>query len=1211
MFEKKTITRLSLATLGALTCVVARTQQQPSPNVTVLPLARSLTAAQPIPTGYPVDPRATALMSRFGSLVAAARAQADAAGPVSAPVPRALDGGAARPGGTSGAKTRSAFSRGVAVAQPTPAPSLFEAQMRPGGTLRALRARGGGVLQTAVAGNDAAGRLETVRSFFRTRRTLLGLADPEAELVPKSSFIGSLGMTHLRFEQRFRNLPVWKSELIARLDKSGNLVAVDGAYAPTPTKVPSQPVLDAAQGAATARVAHDLSAAELLAPPRLVIYTDEGRPARLAWEVKLGDSPADRWSVLVDASTGAILTSVSLVQSQSIAGTGLDLHGVQQPLNVWLDNGTYSMIDTSKQMFNPALDPMLPDPASGTLFIADRANTTDSLFYVQSNQANGPWLADGVSAALNLSAAYDYYLSHYGRNSLDGLGSSLFAYVRFDVGYRNAYFDGSTQTMTFGDGEPFAGALDVVAHELTHGVVDNTAGLIYQDQSGALNEALADIFGEMTEASVNGAPDWLIGTDLSSPFRSMENPELFGDPSRMSDFLVTTQDSGGVHTNSGIINHAYYLLAEGLPNAIGIADAERIFYRALTTMLVARSEFVDARIACIQAAEDLFGVGSPQAVRTEEAFDAVEIFDVPTNPSPGPVPPVSGDDSTLFVFYDQGSGSDYLGRREDALGDPSQGVFLSGAGVVRAQPSVSGDGELGVYVDATNDLCLILTSTPSSEQCTGFPGLIHSVAMAPDGNSFAVTFIDPQGKVENEINILDIGSGTTQTIPLVAPTPDGDFSIQVLEADAMDFSSDVRYLFYDAFNQIDYANGSSVGSWSIYGYDLTTGATFSLVSPVYGFDIGYPNIGQTNDFRIVFDARSSSTGQNTVYAADLLTGAIATVASTQDFSEPVYTGDDAGIVFSEVDGGAPTGASLYLQPMSSDGITPSGSSTLWLQDADFATVYRRGVFSPSAAVDLNVSGTLAPTVATTGASVTLDFTVTNQGPDDASGVTLTIVVPQGADALAGSPECALAGNQLEITCDFQSIAASAQATASFSFVAQQRGKMTFALSAIAQENDSDTSNNASFAQLTVANQAPTVLVSPTNGTVTAGNFYSQNVAPGFSDPEGDALTFTASGLPTSLSISSSGMISGTVTNSDVRSTPYVVSVTATDSFGDSVNSSFTLTVSAPPPPPSSGGGGGGAAGLFMLLLLLVPSVVRYRPWWRGPPKWSRKAARSV
>ena len=214
----------------------------------------------------------------------------------------------------------------------------------------------------------------------------------------------------------------------------------------------------------------------------------------------------------------------------------------------------------------------------------------------------------------------------------------------------------------------------------------------------------------------------------------------------MSQFINTTQDHGGVHLNSSIINHAFYLLAQGLTGAIGLIDAERIFYRTLTTKLVAGSEFIDARLGAITSAEELFGVNSNQAQRTIEAFDAVEIFDAPPTPTPQPFPEVTGPDATILGFFDSQIGSFFLGRREDAQGDPFQGSFLSDFPINPTRPSVTGDGTLVSFIDSVDDQCLIPTDGSTQEQCLGFPNSFFSVTMSSDGNRFAMVLLDQFGR---------------------------------------------------------------------------------------------------------------------------------------------------------------------------------------------------------------------------------------------------------------------------------------------------------------------------------------------------------------------------------------------------------------------------------------------------------------------------------
>jgi thermolysin len=202
-----------------------------------------------------------------------------------------------------------------------------------------------------------------------------------------------------------------------------------------------------------------------------------------------------------------------------------------------------------------------------------------------------------------------------------------------------------------GDGRSFnflAGSLDVVAHEWTHGVTDFTSNLIYQDESGALNEAFSDIMGAAIEffyqpaGSGRDQADWLIAEEvyLLPPgyLRSLNNPVAGGEPDHYSllRFIGTPFDDGGVHVNLTIATHAFYLAVAGGQNRVSritvpgvgmsnIERIERIFYRAFTTLMGPNSQFSDARRATLQAASDLFGAGSNERAQVELAWTAVGV----------------------------------------------------------------------------------------------------------------------------------------------------------------------------------------------------------------------------------------------------------------------------------------------------------------------------------------------------------------------------------------------------------------------------------------------------------------------------------------------------------------------------------------------------------------------------------------------------------
>jgi Zn-dependent metalloprotease len=243
---------------------------------------------------------------------------------------------------------------------------------------------------------------------------------------------------------------------------------------------------------------------------------------------------------------------------------------------------------------------------------------------------------------------YDFYHQVFGRNSLDGQGMRLDGVVHYGSGFENAFWDG--QRMVFGDGDGqvftrFTRSLDVIAHELAHGVTEFTAGLEYHKQSGALNESMSDVFGSLVKQWRKHhdatSADWLIGNDVFTPaiagdaLRSLKAPgeaydnALIGkdpQPRHMSDFKVLPDtrfgDNGGVHINSGIPNHAFYLAAVAM-GGNAWDDAGHIWYESLTKNCGPQAQFQDFADATVAVAGRLFGASSLQQKAVRDAWRQV------------------------------------------------------------------------------------------------------------------------------------------------------------------------------------------------------------------------------------------------------------------------------------------------------------------------------------------------------------------------------------------------------------------------------------------------------------------------------------------------------------------------------------------------------------------------------------------------------------
>ncbi|MFE7751946.1 NPP1 family protein [Streptomyces sp. NPDC057428] len=236
--------------------------------------------------------------------------------------------------------------------------------------------------------------------------------------------------------------------------------------------------------------------------------------------------------------------------------------------------------------------------------------------------------ADADDAYDQSGVVYNFFKDKFGRNSIDGSGMALKSYVHYDTGFQNAYWNGSS--MTYGDGML---SQDVSGHEMTHGVTEHTAGLQYSFESGALNESISDFFGEMTERAAKGKNDWLVGSDMEvmGPLRSMSDPTVYGDPRHMSAYLETCSDHGGVHTNSGIPNYAFYRMSV----LLGPDTTTDILWRALTQYLSPTSTFADAEAAMVTAASDIHGPNSPQTSVTNSVWTN-EVGITPSTPDPRP-----------------------------------------------------------------------------------------------------------------------------------------------------------------------------------------------------------------------------------------------------------------------------------------------------------------------------------------------------------------------------------------------------------------------------------------------------------------------------------------------------------------------------------------------------------------------------------------------
>jgi len=260
------------------------------------------------------------------------------------------------------------------------------------------------------------------------------------------------------------------------------------------------------------------------------------------------------------------------------------------------------------------------------------------------NVKQGPEVGEAYDYSGN---TYKFYREVCNRNSVDGRGMRLDSTVHYGQQYDNAFWNGTQMVYGDGDGvvfQRFTIAMDVIGHELTHGVTQYSAALDYQDQSGALNESVSDVFGSMVKQYALGQTvdkaDWLIGAGLftadvsgkalrsmKAPGTAYDDPKIGKDsqPADMDSYIDTSSDNGGVHTNSGIPNHAFYLIATEL-GGYSWEKAGKVWYTVLTTMAQHDSNFSNFAKMTIQAAGNLYGQGSTEQKAFQKGWSQVKVI---------------------------------------------------------------------------------------------------------------------------------------------------------------------------------------------------------------------------------------------------------------------------------------------------------------------------------------------------------------------------------------------------------------------------------------------------------------------------------------------------------------------------------------------------------------------------------------------------------
>lgn len=838
-----------------------------------------------------------------------------------------------------------------------------------------------------------------------------GIARPDAEFVAKRTEVDEQGNWHVRLEQVFQSVPVYGAELIAHT-KNGAFELLNGRYFPTPrlaTIVPAVSKENAVQKVAQhiGSVKTTWTSEERLlvggqeVTTELVVYHHAHNldAEVLAWHIVIYPDLLHRKVYFVNAGTGAIIhhfdhtcnmgggdrceghatehqpTAISTTSTTEALGgpvtaSGLDLKNVSRTFGAWMEGATTYLEDAGQPMFNPGASQMPSNPV-GVIVTLDAQNTSPEVqnTFKYALVTSGSLVfnnKNAVSTHWNAIQSYDYYRTVHGRNSIDGAGSnilSLFNVAESDgSSMGNAFWNGAAMWYGNGDATFFelARGLDVGGHEMTHGVIEKTANLEYQYESGALNESFADVFAVCIDRD-----EWKIGEDVVRPgsttnncLRDLQFPNngTPSQPKQVSEQYQGTQDNGGVHINSGIPNRAFYLFASNA--AVGLDKAEKVYYKALRDYLVKSSKFVDCRIAVLQAANDLYG--SAVANAAADAFTTVGIVGSQGGNYLGELAVNPGVDLILCNTIN-GQNLDLAVSSGTILGT----LYDQG---VASRPSVSDNGQQVVFV---NDEGHII-GMDLSYNGPNINFQSYELSLSPEWRSAAISkdgrFLAGLTTIENNrIYVFDLADplGSSKTFFLYNPTySTGQITGEVRYADVLEFDYSGEYLMYDAYNELDNGQGEDLSYWDIgflqfwenndfAGQDPFISKLFSGLPP--NSSVNNPAFARNAPYVMAFDYFDGLDNTYNILGANTETGDVDYIVSNNgELGWPNYNRLDNAVLYQRTAGAT---RNLYLRTVDAARIQGQGTPVNLIQNRDWGVWFANG--NRSLMVDTDAPSTTA------------------------------------------------------------------------------------------------------------------------------------------------------------------------------------------------------------------------------------------------------------
>lgn len=826
---------------------------------------------------------------------------------------------------------------------------------------------------------------------------LYKIKNPSSEFLITDKNIALQSNEHIKLQQYYKGIKVQGAELRAHA-KNGVIELINGLSYPTPEISITSRSIGEEQAIEKAKTEigyfiplkeeHSKLIGMQQISAELVIYHAEknANKEKLSYRVTVFPNLREKWVLYIDAIDGTVIHKYkdscqffhdhnhvtkhnSLIDNGPLTANETDLGGRNVNLNVYEEGGVYYLLNVSEKMFNSNLSDLPNEPVGGILTL-DALNTSpqnDDFVIDHVTDNNNIWNNPiATSAHSNATIVYSYFEDNFTRLSFDNKGGTIYSMINVSEedgkGMDNAFWNGVA--MFYGNGDqafnkPLAAALDVAAHEFSHGVIQHEANLEYENESGALNESFADIFGVLVDRN-----DWTLGEDIvnknifkTGALRSLADPHNGGNslndngwqPRHVNERYQGKEDNGGVHINSGITNYAFYLFANN--TNVGLARAEKIYYKALSEYLVSTSGFAELRLSIEQSIKDIHGNNTGILNAFNNAFDAVGITSTGSSlPTGEPEIFQANQGQDFVIWYNENAGQMNIRTVSSQVNN-----IISNRGLYNT-PSASDDGSIIAFIGLDQKMYALTidwTNGNVEEILIEDQTKWRNVAISKDGTKIAAV----DGSLEtndftHEIFVFDFVSRSSRWFELTNPTTaQGVSTGDVLFADALEWDHSGEYVMYDASNQIislfndpfNYWDIGFIEVWDNSTNRLSDGRVFKLFPSLpENVSIGNPTFSKNSPDIIAFDLLDSRNGteEYSILGVNLINGDQGLIFENSTLGYPNFSSKDDAVIFNATTtSGAEVIASISLN---TDFINGKGAPSVLVSNATWGVWFNNG-----------------------------------------------------------------------------------------------------------------------------------------------------------------------------------------------------------------------------------------------------------------------------